>query len=482
LPQLLEVFMRLLLPTSSLAAAACGTAAVALLAGCPDRSISEVTPQQDKAELKEVPVQLNRNVDILFVIDNSSSMAEEQGNLITNFPRFIEVLQSIKGGLPDVHIGVVSSDMGAGSPGDSTCKGDGDGGKLRLGVKTSGGADACAGLITNSNERFLSDVQDPSDPTGSKRLTNYTGSLSEAFQCIARLGDKGCGFEHQLESMRRALDPQNNPGFLRDDAFLAVVFLTDEDDCSSKDPNALFTTNTGVLGARVSFRCFEYGVKCTEGGRGFGARTNCDSAEDSPYFFTVDEYVQFLKELKGPGKEKLVITAGIIGVDVKTLEPAPVKVGPDTDNASRPELLPVCSTKGAGSAAPGVRLSRFFRQFPDRNTVTTICNENLSDAMVLIGELLKKALGNPCIEGKLKEPYDCSVSDVVNSGTPQQTETIVPACATNGNKPPCWEIVADPVACSKAPSLKMEVKRSGTVPAGTVERTQCVVENQTPAP
>ena len=54
------------------------------------------------------------NIDVLWVVDNSGSMAQEQTNLKTNFPRFIEKLRALPGGLPDVHIAVVSSDVGAG--------------------------------------------------------------------------------------------------------------------------------------------------------------------------------------------------------------------------------------------------------------------------------------------------------------------------------------------------------------------------------
>src|ERR1700712_2487111 len=84
-----------------------------LLAGCPDRGISEVNPAQGRVENKDIPVKINRDVDILFVVDDSPSMLDKQANLAANFPNFINVLNTIQGGLPDVHIGVVTSDLGA---------------------------------------------------------------------------------------------------------------------------------------------------------------------------------------------------------------------------------------------------------------------------------------------------------------------------------------------------------------------------------
>ncbi len=54
---------------------------------------------------------------------------------------------------------------------------------------------------------------------------------------VAQIGATGCGFEAPLEAMKRSLDGSRieNTGFIRDGAFLAVVFLTDEDDASVKD-------------------------------------------------------------------------------------------------------------------------------------------------------------------------------------------------------------------------------------------------------
>ena len=56
---------------------------------------------------KDIPVTVNRDLDILFLIDDSPSMADKQNNLAANFPNFINVLNTIEGGLPNVHIGVV---------------------------------------------------------------------------------------------------------------------------------------------------------------------------------------------------------------------------------------------------------------------------------------------------------------------------------------------------------------------------------------
>src|SRR5690606_13977450 len=84
---------------------------VVTLTGCPNREVSKVDIAQQKQEKKEIPVVNERDVDILFIIDDSDSMGEEQQSLADNFPRFIEKLEGIEGGLPNVHIGIVSTTL-----------------------------------------------------------------------------------------------------------------------------------------------------------------------------------------------------------------------------------------------------------------------------------------------------------------------------------------------------------------------------------
>ena len=372
----------------------------ATLAACPDREVARVDPRQNREQEKEIPVQINRNIDILFVIDNSGSMREEQASLTANFNRFINVLNGIEGGLPNVHIGVVSTDLGAGPYGIMGCTGNGDNGVLQNAPQG-----ACD---TSSPEPYIIDLANE-DGT---RQTNYAGDLADAFSCVAELGTTGCGFEQPLESMRRALNGSNaqNNGFLRDDAFLAVIIITDEDDCSVEDVS-MFDSNPALdnvgspLGPLSSFRCFEFGVVCEpDTPRSAGPRQNCVTRPNSQYMYGVEEYANFLKSLKADPAQ--IIVAGIIG------NPTPVVVGSKDDE---PTLDASCTTAGTGDADPGVRLNSFLESFPQRNTSTTICNEDLSDALTVIADLLAKVIGNPCIEGNLTltdgEP-ECTVADV----------------------------------------------------------------------
>lgn len=311
-------------------------------------------------------------VDILFVIDNSGSMNEEQQSLAVNLNRFITALGGTDGVLPDVHLGIVSADIGVGpNNGGTGCSVEGDDGDLL--------SNPACGLT----ERYIIDIDDGAGG----RIRNYTGDLSDTFACSALLGINGCGFEQPLASMRRALDGSNigNTGFLRPEAMLAVVILTDEDDCSVSDTtmyDASQNDPNGPLGALSSFRCFEFGVQCEpDDPRTPGPRQNCVPRANSPYMPDVQEYVDFLRGLK-PGGEVVVVT--IQG------NPTPVTVGIDPEN-NIPRLAPSC-VSASGEAVPGVRLQTFRDGFPGRNLTTSICDENYGPIMEELGEMIDQLL------------------------------------------------------------------------------------------
>lgn len=472
-----------------------GLVAGSLLTGCPDREVTDVPPLQDNVLDKTIPVSLNRNLDILFVIDNSGSMRAEQQNLVDNFDDFINVLNTIEGGLPDVHIGVVSSNVGAaGASGVPGCPGQGDDGNLQAKDFTPTTPPTppppCAGLGANT---FVSDI---AQADGS-RTRNYTGSLPTLFTCMASLGVGGCGFEMHLEAAWRALQQGKNPGFYRPEAYLAVIFIADEDDCSTQmgamfgDPTANLTS---ALGPRTSFRCHQFGVTCENdpNPREFGNKVGCKAQENSEYQFEVEKYVEFFRTIKDD--PKLVIVAGILGTfdsetgdltvgQDPTRNPTPAPVG-------QPSVQRSCGfiagDEHAG-ASPPVRISKFLNAFPERSTQTSICDANLSDALVQIALLLKTAIGNPCIDVALADrnpdidgiQEECTVVDVTNPDNNNRTEDVIPKCigaAGSGRVTPCWEFIMDAEQCPTAPENKaINVDRGGATPAiGTVMEMQCV--------
>ncbi len=84
--------------------------------GCSSACLVEYTP--------------SKKVDLLFVVDFSVDMASFQANFMERFPELVSWLTIVKGGLPDLHIGVTSMDVGAMGNEVPNCSGAGDDGKL----------------------------------------------------------------------------------------------------------------------------------------------------------------------------------------------------------------------------------------------------------------------------------------------------------------------------------------------------------------
>ncbi|MEC9464754.1 MAG: hypothetical protein VX834_03155, partial [Myxococcota bacterium] len=137
-------------------------------------------------------------VDILWVVDNSNSMASNQAGIGQSFEAFINNLVSTQ---VDYHIGVVSSDIS-------------DGGQLHSGV------------------------------SGEVYITPNTIAAQNAFLENVQVGISGSAVERSFESAALALGvgigqwnpgdapAQPNVGFLRDDASLFIIMVSDEDDKS----------------------------------------------------------------------------------------------------------------------------------------------------------------------------------------------------------------------------------------------------------
>lgn len=135
----------------------------------------------------------NNKVDVVFIVDNSSGMDLANSNWRAAVPTLINALLKQK---LDLHVAVITTSMG--------------------GVNPNGG-------------RFL----------GVPRyFTSKTSNLAKAIvQRISEVGTDGSDLERGLDSLNRVLQPNyldgEGAGFLREDALLAVISLSTEDDKSS---------------------------------------------------------------------------------------------------------------------------------------------------------------------------------------------------------------------------------------------------------
>jgi hypothetical protein len=305
------------------------------------------------------------------------------------------------------------------------------------------------GCGLNSGARWIEDIQDPS---GVGRQQNYTGNLTDVFSCLAKaVGVAGCGYEHQLQSLRVALNPQQigcdaqgknctdvnmaNVGFLREKAYLAIVLVTDEDDCSAEPNNQandnIFLSNptdpTGVPTETASLRCAARGHVCNGNpipnytpatgytGTGFSARLADCAAKDQSLpgdngllpLITVQDMIYSVNSAKVRPQEQILVS-GIIGWPAND-DPTSVQYQIGKDSTSimgqdmRWDYLPVCKIPTQKSADgniykaySGLRLKKFIDAFkrtdsssgvPIQNTFS-ICNSNFTDAMTQIGQVI----------------------------------------------------------------------------------------------
>ena len=372
-------------------------------------------------------------VDILFVIDDSLSMMDEQQQLGIWSNEMFDVL-SASGELPDLHLAVIASTVAIPELYDSSrCM---SGGYLHVGdAKLDHG-----GFIT-----------DAASSTG--RVRNYTGTLTDTFAKMARVGDSGCGYEQPFKAARLALTGKapGAEGFLRDDALLLVVFVTDEDDCSAIN-GALFgepyADACSDLGAPTSYRCFEHGVRCYDGqgSRAFGDRHNCRPDENSAYIEAVSSFAKFLKGVKTDPAQ--VVVAGIYG------KPNRVTAIPDERiiGYSTPRLANVCGTGGdeGTGATPGIRMNALLAEFGGRASQSSICESELSWAMRDVGLVTRgAATRSHCLRGAVidVDPAAAGIQPKcrVEAVRVEPVRDVSPAVETRVDVPPCTS--ADDTGC-----------------------------------
>jgi hypothetical protein len=468
-----------------------GLAAVApVLWACNARTLEKpnLTPEQTYG--KTFQQTINRNVDMLFMVDNSSSMRLSQDNLNRNFPVFMQRLMDPPG-LPNIHVAVVSSDMGAGDGSVASC--DSMGGNNGVFQYTPRGTCTSSGLQNGAT--FISNINGQA---------NYTGNLPDVFTCIAALGESGCGFEHQFASITRALGvdgrgaaPQENQDFLRPDAYLVIVLITNEDDCSATPGVPLFdtTANTNMasqLGPPANFRCNEFGHLCDDG---TGTNTfihpnrnapnldvaatvmypSCRSNDQEGYLLGAADTANRIKSLKADPSQVIVaaITGPAMPYTVTWKAPSTADTSCNTNGQSCPwpVIAHSCTATDGSFADPSVRIGEFVNQFGANGLILPICTDNFGPSLDRIAALINASLQPPCIQQKVamkpgtQEP-DCTVVSHTQNSLGQFMDGIVPWCGS-GAAAPCWQL--DPAGMGCANGSIVHVMPDPNVPMSTAQ-------------
>jgi hypothetical protein len=419
---------------------------------------------------------INRNVDVLFMIDDSSAMGLAQANLINNFPTFMTTLRNSSQGLPNIHMAVVSQDMGAG---DGTITGcDAAGGKKGIFQYTARGTCTATNLQTGAT--YIPDVGG---------VANYSGNAEDVFACIAALGESGCGFEHQFAAILRALGadgspaPAENQGFLRPDAYLAIVMVTHRDDCSAAPGVQLYDTGQSTnlaseLGPPAIFRCNEFGHLCSTGsGAAMHPNRNapgndvtamvtydkCASNDMEGRLLGVKNTADRIKALKTDPSMVVVASLSAPAEPYTVTWRIPSTADPSCGVASCPwpQIAHSCTANDGTFGDPGVRETQLAEEFGRNSILLPICADNYAPSLQRIGDMINSLLGPKCVPGPVSlDPatgkLDCKVTE--NDGSGDRT---VPSCTDNGDLAPCWQLVQGNCLTGQA----LDVLPDPTVPA-----------------
>lgn len=331
------------------------------------------------------PCTPSTELDLLLAIDNSNSMDAEQALLRSEIPGMLAALAP----LASLHVGIITSDMGSGMGGvviPSCRAGFGDDGILRDTARAGG---SCASTYPSRVFSF----ERGGDPA----------SFSADVGCVADIGTGGCGFEQQLEATLKALSPAGpqsyvsstyvpptfvggtrghadgtNEGFLRTDSVLAIVVLTDEEDCSAPDYEIFNPDSTVYRGTNLALRCHRF--------------------PDAQY--PVGRYIDGLLQLRS--RPSRLVYSSIVGVppdlvgrsyedmlaDARMIETEDPSVDPPMN------LLASCESP-YGRAFPPRRIVEVARGLRDRGAATTvhsICAAAYTSGANAIVEAIRSAL------------------------------------------------------------------------------------------
>jgi|GEM_PF-2135631 len=306
-------------------------------------------------------------MDILFVVDNSGSMVGEQQNLATSFEQFAAALEAAS---VDFHVAVVTTGMK--SPGCPDCSGvvtascmneTGESGRFqdRLGKNL--------GSVDYPDFDF---IDDPACRVVNESNLDCFYDRLEGRGTVM-VGVNGCGYERGLAAMRKALGELTsgyNQGFLRSWARLAVIVVSDEDDC-------------GEVGDVLEDATWAGGEACYYAAKGVDPEGNSEDPDGRPLRLTpVADYAGFLRGLKPVGA--LATFSAIVGVSDPD-DPASTTIEYEwNEGFGRWNIASVCSTPGCTgsycSVGPGTRYIEMARL--TGGVVDTLCQADFSAPML----------------------------------------------------------------------------------------------------
>jgi len=388
----------------------------ALLASCSGG------PESRKLAETHIP----QSIDILFVIDNGSDMAQEQEQLGESMDEFLfELKRKLS---DDYHVGVITSgiESQACPPCDSvitaSCINEsGEGGRLQ---------DRMGKYQYSGGEPYYSSEYDQTC-----RVVDKLNSIC-LFDDVEKkgtllVGNTGCGYERALAAMKAALGDLSgtyNSGFLRNEAALAIIVVSTEEDCGEVGDVYELSADGGQI-------CYfaAKGEGPEPGNPTYTPMTyHPGDPEQRPYQLTaVEDYKSFLEDLKG-NKFGMVKFAAIVGVEhVNDLDTTKIEYEWD---GRRWTIRITCVTPGCTGAycdaEAGTRYIRMAQLFGigENGFVETVCQMDYTGTMerlarffscpgrfLLEGDIADPQQDNLELNGQLIPRYSCTVANQLES-------------------------------------------------------------------
>ncbi len=422
-----------------------------LFESCQDYGFEEVPNSVIRTKRKTYDVAIAQKVDILFVVDNSRSMVGEQTAIAQSFQVFTDILDE-KFGEGKYQIAVITTGMESADckqcppddPNYYSCVNEtGENGRFqdRLGHNI--------GSIDMPEFEFTTDSSCKIMDSSNIDRCFYDRTKDQG---VIFTGVNGCGYERGLAPIRVALSEPlistynvtTTSTFLRDDAILAVVVISDEEDCGE-----VGDVTEGISGIK--------GKVCYYAANGEGPDGSFSDPKEGRLYKLepVRNYYDFLMGLKD-NRDGYVKFATIAGMEDEQ-NPSATKINFESNDPNA-QPVPSCTTpncsnqSGYCNAYPGTRYIALANLFGDNGFIGTICQDDFSDVLEKLGtfvacptdfklseKILDPALANILVNGVEVPRYSCSGStkdnvevcngpndDTCSAGTCIETWSFIP--------------------------------------------------------
>lgn len=207
-------------------------------------------------------------VDLLFVIDNSTSMNDYQVALGQAFPGFADAIIAALPSGTSLHVGVTSTEMGYSNAGSTmNCEATGNGLPQEEFYVTP---DAMETDKNGAQGRLYVADGMPYFSIETDAPANEVQALRDWFASASNIGEGGSNVEMSSAAAGWTFDPANasaNEGFLRDEgAVLVVFFLQDEPDQSDAPGMTMAETGAAMLDKIAAAKSGCGGLMCVVAG------------------------------------------------------------------------------------------------------------------------------------------------------------------------------------------------------------------------